>query len=380
MDQIDSAPPIAGLCEMVAQARQRAAEDPFGNPTLSVALTLSRWMDRGELDLDGIAALVQLLRDRAFERRAGRLAAYAGGADPAANAAALDRLAASLVRPDADDSPVPFAAYRGLCERTRFAAVFTAHPTFALPAPVFHALAEAASGRDAPRFASHRPPRPTLEDEFAQATAALARGRDALDQLTAALLRGARATWPDRWTTLVPRPVVLASWVGYDTDGRTDIGWWDTLRLRLRMKRLQLARLHGQVAGLHAPLGERVALALEAVDRQIALAPTGPDPAAVAAFAAAVVDEREAALPEPGALLPLFGQAIAAAEGEAKLALCVARAGLVASDRAAASGDSPLRRSRSDNSQWIQSTAGRSVARRCTGRIGRIRWRIRGLR
>ena len=134
MDQIDSAPPIAGLCEMVALARQRAAEDPFGNPTLSVALTLSRWMDRGELDLDGIAALVQLLRDRAFERRAGRLAAYAGGADPAANAAALDRLAASLARPDADDSPVPFAAYRGLCERTRFAAVFTAHPTFALPA------------------------------------------------------------------------------------------------------------------------------------------------------------------------------------------------------------------------------------------------------
>ena len=122
MDQIDSAPPIAGLCEMVAQARQRAAEDPFGNPTLSVALTLSRWMDRGELDLDGIAALVQLLRDRAFERRAGRLAAYAGGADPAANAAALDRLAASLARPDADDSPVPFVAYRGLCERTRFAA------------------------------------------------------------------------------------------------------------------------------------------------------------------------------------------------------------------------------------------------------------------
>lgn len=329
MDHAD-APPIAGLCDMVAQARQRAAEDPFGNPTLSVALTLSRWMDRGELDLDGIAALVQLLRDRAFEGRARRLAAYSGGADADENAVALDRLAAHLARPDADDSPVPFAAFRSLCERTRFAAVFTAHPTFALPAPVFHALAEAASGRDAPRFASHRPPRPTLEDEFAQATAALARGRDALDQLTAALLRNARATWPDRWTTLTPRPVVLASWVGYDTDGRTDIGWWDTLRLRLRMKRLQLARLHGQVAGLHALLGERVALALEAVDRQIALAPTSPDPAEVAAFAAAVVDERDVALPQPAALLPLFEQAVAATGGEDRLALCVARAGLVA--------------------------------------------------
>ena len=330
MDHVDTMPGIGGLCEMVAQARQHAAEDPFGNPALSVALTLSRWMDRGELDLDAIAALVQTLRDRAFERRAGRLAAYAGGVDSAASAAALDHLAGHLARPDANDSPVPFATYRALCERTRFAAVFTAHPTFALPAPVFHALAEAASGRASESFASHRPQRPTLEDEFTQSIAAITRGRDALDQLTAALLRSARETWPDRWASLVPHPVVLATWVGYDTDGRTDIGWWDTLRLRLRVKRLQLARLHGQVAELHAPLGGRVAQALETVDRQIALTPAGPDPVAVAAFAAAVVDEREAALLQPAALLPLFEEAVASASGEAKLALCVARAGLVA--------------------------------------------------
>ena len=49
--------------------------------------------------------------------------------------------------------------------------------------------------------------------------------------------------------------ITLASWVGYDTDGRTDIGWWDTLRLRLTMKHLQLVRVHGQVAGL--PGGRR---------------------------------------------------------------------------------------------------------------------------
>ena len=49
-------------------------------------------------------------------------------------------------------------------------------------------------------------------------------GRDALDRLNAALLSVARDAWPGRWTSLVPRPVILSSWVGYDTDGRTDIG------------------------------------------------------------------------------------------------------------------------------------------------------------
>ena len=82
--------------------------------------------------------------------------------------------------------------------------------------------------------------------------AAIAHGRDAIDRFNAALLSVARSAWPDRWTELDPRPVILSSWVGYDTDGRTDIGWWDTLRLRLEMKRRQLARLHAQIAALPA--------------------------------------------------------------------------------------------------------------------------------
>ena len=49
------------------------------------------------------------------------------------------------------------------------------------------------------------------------------------------LLPVAHGAWPDRWTELDPRPVILSSWVGYDTDGRADIRWWDTLRLRLEM-------------------------------------------------------------------------------------------------------------------------------------------------
>ena len=320
------------LLELTARTTARAEEDPFGNPVLLVALAISRRIEAGALDDAAIAALIEHLRDAAFTDRARRIADYVGGTDVAAHTAVLKDLAQRLLRPDPNDSPVRWAEYRALVERTRFAAVFTAHPTFALPTAVGHALAEAASGRVCPVPGSHRPPPITLGNEFAQATAAIAHGRDAIDQFNAALLSVARDAWPDRWTELDPRPVILASWVGYDTDGRTDIGWWDTLRLRLEMKRRQLARLHAQVTALPATeaLAVCISAALDAVGEQLDLCPDAPEPSRVADFAQTLVGRRETALTSPLPLLPLFEQALAAAaDDDARLALCVARAGLV---------------------------------------------------
>src|SRR5579875_3536649 len=302
------------LLALTARLRESHDADPFGDPVLSLALAVSRRLDSGALTADEIEALVRHLRDAAFADRARRLAAYLGGVDPAASEQAMQRLAERLLRPDPAAAPLPLAAFRALVERPRFAAVFTAHPTFALPDAVAQALAEAASGR-APEicFASHR-----------------AHGRDALDTFTAALLAAARTAWPERWTEILPAPIILSSWVGYDTDGRADIGWWDTLRLRLQMKRLQLARLQAQTAGLAAgaKIAARLATALEAVDHQLALAPRAPEPDQVAAFAHALVGLREAALTTPAPLDALFEEAIAAAPEAEQMPLVVARAGL----------------------------------------------------
>jgi phosphoenolpyruvate carboxylase len=329
----DRAGPLAQeLLELTARTCDRAQEDPFGNPVLLVSLAISRRMEACALDHASIAALIEHFRQAAFEDRARRISDYVGGTDPAVHAATLHELARRLLRPDPDDSPVRWAEYRALVERTRFAAVFTAHPTFALPVAVARALAETASGRAVAAPGSHRPAPVTLAEEFEQAAAAIARGRDAIDRFSAALLDVARTAWPDRWTELDPQPVILSSWVGYDTDGRTDIGWWDTLRLRLEMKRRQLARLHAQVVALPATdaLAARIALALDAVGEQLDLCPDAPEPAHVAAFAQVVVGRREAALNSPQPLLPLFAEALAAADDdETQRALCIARAGLV---------------------------------------------------
>jgi phosphoenolpyruvate carboxylase len=297
-----------------------------------VALAITRLMDDGELTEAGIAALIRDLRDEAFAGRAKRLGAYVGGVDRSVSLQDLATLASRLVRPDPNDSPVPFAAFTAAVERPRFAAVFTAHPTFALAAPVFTALAQAAGGAEVARFESHRPSRPTLVAEFEAARVAIENARDALDAFTRALLRAARDCWPDRWASLQPHPIILSSWVGYDTDGRTDIGWWDTLRLRLVMKRLQLARLRAQIGDLpgHQPLTARLEQALGTVEGQIAACPTGPDPAQTQAFANALVGGQASALTSPAPLDGAFDIAMRGADDETRLDYAVARAGFVA--------------------------------------------------
>ena len=353
MDDVVQTPdgPAARLETLVALAQgvvERQQDDPFGNPVLAMALLVSRRLDEGALTLEDIEQLVRQLRDEAFLARAARLRTYVGlppenasrdnaGQD---NAARLSGLAARLARPDPNDSPVPLAQFRAAVERVRYGAVFTAHPTFALQSSAYAALAASASGTaQLPDLETQRPNVPTLEDEFQLAAQAILRGRDALDALNAALLAEAARIWPQAWTTLSPRPIVLASWVGYDTDGRTDIGWWDTLRLRLRMKLLQLDRLQTQLSALEEPAGAlsaRIDAAREAVALQIESCPRAADPQAVAGFAAALIDRREEAILASSALDALFREAIRQAPEIDRLGLTVAHAGLVSHGMAAA--------------------------------------------
>jgi phosphoenolpyruvate carboxylase len=181
---VEPGPLTQELLDLTARITARAGEDPFGNPVLLVALAISRRIGAGALNDSDIDALIRHLRDAALVDRAHRLSDYVGGTDGAAHDAILHELARRLLRPDPNDSPVRWAEYRALVERTRFAGVFTAHPTFALPTAVAHALAETASGRPTATAGSHRPPPITLQDEFEQAAAAIANGRDAIDRFT----------------------------------------------------------------------------------------------------------------------------------------------------------------------------------------------------
>ena len=312
------------LLTLVQEARANAATDPFGNPVLSAALAISRQIDEGLLGDADLTDIICSLRDAACVQRAHRLREYTGGTSEASSIDAMVRLAREQIA----HAGTRLQEARTRLERPRYACVFTAHPTFAAADAAYAAIAAFASHQTLPaHLASHRPSGPTLDTEFDACAGALEHGRDALDKLCGALLDAAREQWPDGWLNLQPTPVILASWVGLDTDGRTDIGWWDSLRFRLRMKRLGLARLQVQVTG-SGTLEARVREAIEVVDGQLALAPDRADPALIEPFARALVDGRDKALLSPEPLLPLFAAAIADAAAPDRRRLCIARAGI----------------------------------------------------
>jgi phosphoenolpyruvate carboxylase len=320
------------LLGLIEAARDQAREDPFRNPVLAVTLAITRRFDRDEIAVADLEGLFVRLRAAALAARAERLRAYVGleadsAASPDPQAAIPARLVAAV--PDRPDALATFARF---IHRTAFAVVFTAHPTFGMPRAVASLLADAASLPDARARAdlieraaklSTRPDQPiTLDVEFEQACAAANNGRLALDAFNGALLDAARARWPESWTELTPRPFAIASWVGCDTDGRTDIGWWDTLRYRLISKRMQFDRVMRELPEIAACREVRGLAegALAAVNRQLAVAPRlGDQPSleSVHRFALALIIERERAQTDAGALLAGLTRALEAAEDAA---------------------------------------------------------------
>lgn len=262
---------VGTLRRRLAELRAGCAEDPWRNPIQLLALDLSRRLERGEIDVAALEAAIQHLTLDGYLRRAERFGRGLGETDPEINAARLRRLFERTAH-DGQGALLPFEAWQAKLEAELFGIVLTAHPTFSLSAPLMRGLAALAVGRDgdgrpltedgraaliaAARQAEHAPePTLTLAWEHALSLEVLAALREALAGAYAIALDVAQAHYPDRWTELTPRLVTLATWVGYDLDGRSDIGWNDIFAKRLRVQRGQLERTLAEVRGLRAAVG-----------------------------------------------------------------------------------------------------------------------------
>ncbi|GBR50932.1 phosphoenolpyruvate carboxylase [Neokomagataea thailandica NBRC 106555] len=278
--------------------------------------------------LSDFTKIVHSMRDELFAERAVKLRSYVG----LENAQPLERLkkvAQKLV--EQAQTPQDLAC-------PDIAAVFTAHPTFALADNVYAQLAQHATAptEGLPHLATHRRASPpTLNHEQTLALEAILRGRDALDELTSFILSAMQERWGnDAIASVDPSPVILASWVGFDTDGRTDIGWWDTLRIRLELKLSQLSRLEQNLAAQHlehTALAMRVRRAIEAVRTQHEACPTGRDATAeqIQHFALTLLNHHDAALENAQQLTPFFRDAAADLSAEETSALHAVRAGFM---------------------------------------------------
>lgn len=228
-------------------------ETPLFNPVFQLSLELSRAMEAGELTLCDAEAMLEELECESLMHRAGRLEKLLAPVAMDANSTAFADLA---------DAKGSFEAYSARWSDPLFHVVFTAHPTFLLTPEQSDAVAQAASSGHAvganPCAAGERP-EITLDYEHEEAMAALERAQDARDKLSTLLLDTAARRWPAKWRSLRPMPFRFASWVGYDMDGRTDIGWSTSIHFRLMEKTRRLARYAAQLAEID---GEHEVLAI----------------------------------------------------------------------------------------------------------------------
>ncbi|MGP1254221.1 MAG: phosphoenolpyruvate carboxylase [Kiloniellales bacterium] len=241
--------------ERLAELRTRTRREPQFNPVQHLAFELSVALERGEIALRDIAAVAKTLCDEALIDRADRLRHYLGLDEGGTEHVSTEDVTGlrALVRHTAvgaDGTTEPFDAFAAAWSRPEDGIVFTAHPTFAMSQALRGLLADLVEG-EKPRSEierslhnlPHRPDKPiTLDSEHEQALSALAEAQEAIAVLLHAILQVGQEVYPDHWTELRPAPVSLATWVGYDLDGRNDITWAHTIRFRLQEKHWQLGR------------------------------------------------------------------------------------------------------------------------------------------
>ncbi|KKJ77732.1 hypothetical protein WH95_04595 [Kiloniella litopenaei] len=236
--------------------RQQTTSHPLGNPVLELAHDLSERLAAGNLSVDLLSQLVQYLSVEAFGDRAKRVSDYVGVESIADNKSRLSELFKALAFEDTN-TQLSFDAFKNKLEREAFGIVITAHPTFGLSKELYQALAQFTANENQNGQAldakaiealnqrvienSHEPDQGIdLLAEHGQAMEAIASIQQALRDVYDVALAVTEELYPEKWTELSPRVLSVASWVGYDLDGRTDITWANTLHTRMKVQVVQL--------------------------------------------------------------------------------------------------------------------------------------------
>ncbi len=328
--------------------RERVENDAFANPIKLLAGEILGEIQRGDVDREVLTRLVRRLTAQAFAARARRIDNYLGETDPAANRRRIEELITAMLHDDAGQ-PVPLDVARTRLGRRLYGLVLTAHPTFSLALPLQRDLIRLTIGRfdDGSRLdeaataelmerverAYHRPEqRLDLELEHTQSREVIGNLRRALRLVYGIVFDVASRHYPDDVDSLTPSLISLASWVGYDTDGRSDIGWWVTYSKRLQLQLDQFSHAASVIATLRqkGTDGGNTASVLELIEARLALADKALrdelevlgafDPKKPESFEALALMSREmqrmgkARLTSAGQLIELLDRALAAAE------------------------------------------------------------------
>lgn len=278
--------------------REQIPDNPSLNPILNVAFQLSRQLESGAVSFDDVKGLASRLMDRACVRRARNLRQRIGYVDQATT---HKEFTAFVERSAAEAGSLDNFAARW--SRARTGIVLTAHPTFGLSDALYRRMVEIAVSDTADTATIGLPHRPepslTLQHEHKCAQEAIRNLRDAYEELLHGFYSVANTKFGPAAFKLRPHLTTVASWIGYDLDGRTDISWDFSFQVRLAEKRAALADIRERFILLKHKLGDgeaaqRIArqivgkldLGIAAVDEQSkAMSAIGSGPKALAGAA-----------------------------------------------------------------------------------------------
>ncbi|MDP1553901.1 MAG: phosphoenolpyruvate carboxylase, partial [Hyphomonas sp.] len=264
------APSLDWAQDFLRREAARIDADPLTNSVFSLAQTLFRKLESDEFDLAQLSALAEEVHLTLLDERAGQFRRQHSGADPAAAWAPVDARLRALAAGS-------FEAFKAAVETPTGGIVFTAHPTFALSQGLRAALAAYVTKPTASHKAALKKhiqsdgrtwnQSITLEAEHREAQDALRHAAGAQAVYAAHVVEIARKAFPDDWQALRPALPTIASWVGYDLDGRTDIPWYRSVHLRLGEKAAQLGRYAAALEDILA--GVKAAPALAALPKRL---------------------------------------------------------------------------------------------------------------
>ncbi|MBV1901541.1 MAG: phosphoenolpyruvate carboxylase, partial [Kordiimonadaceae bacterium] len=243
---------------MVEQSMQHSGETRRQH--LSAAYAIAAGLTSGERTLSGLSEDIESRSRRCLDGRLQSMAAQWTEITADKNIERLKDIVNSLAI-DEDGIRLPFAAFKAKVEDDVAGFVVTAHPTFSLSADAWKYAGEylqaLASGADTEKATEgvsvatvHPITSPTLYEELEYARVAVSNIRRSIRKFYEVIFDRAAELYPTKYKSLRPKLVTVASWVGFDLDGRTDIDWSLGLIFRYRSALAGLDECLGLCAGL----------------------------------------------------------------------------------------------------------------------------------
>lgn len=244
MTAIDKPISISSAKKALREYATRIDYNPQTNSVFAYAGELFQRLEKGETDLSQLEVLVGDVYSSLIDERAQRFRDQHQLAD--------GQIWKDLEQRLHEIAQSGWEKFREMLETPMGGVVFTAHPTFAMSKTARDRLADVItkptkSAKSALNKSLKEDGRIwsksiSLTGEHEEAQTAITHAQHALNCYAGLLYKVARVSFPGKWQTLRVELPTVASWIGYDLDGRTDIDWSQSFALRLGEKATQLQR------------------------------------------------------------------------------------------------------------------------------------------